>query len=117
MTKAIYDEDIDSLFLSNKKKTEKVKGSAVVGDFVIDFTTKEKIVGIEIRKVSDFLKPVGITKEMLSEIESSQLKVNDKNPSRIVMWIELKIPKIKEPIKVPVTLPLSQGQRAEAAIA
>ena len=104
-TTIIYDSDVDSLFLSNKKKNEKVKGSAIAGDFIIDFTTKRKVVGLEIKKASEFFKPLNITRNMLLNIRSAALEVDDRNPYRIVVWVLLGLPKRKEEIKVPVTIP------------
>lgn len=69
-----YDELRDSLLFSKKKKNDLVKGSATVGDLVLDFTQEGKVVGLEIRQVTEFFKTMGVDGNP-SEIESAFMHV------------------------------------------
>ena len=72
-----YNELNDSLFISRKKKDDKVYGSAKVGDFVFDFTKENKLVNVEIRNVTtNLLKNFGINPASINKVE---LLVNQKH--------------------------------------
>ena len=48
-----YDDISDSLFISRKEPTDKVNGSAEIGNLVIDFTSRGKIVNVEFKGISE----------------------------------------------------------------
>jgi len=54
-----YDEDSDSLIVSCIEENEKVKKNFMFDDFVVSTTGRGKIVSLEIREFSDFLKEMG----------------------------------------------------------
>ena len=55
-----YDEDSDSLIISAREDNERVKTNFVLGDFIISLTGGGKVVSLEIREFSNFLKEYGI---------------------------------------------------------
>ena len=95
-----YDDNRDSLFISIKKKNERVQGSAKLGELALDFTREGRIVGIEIIHVSDFLKKFDIDAESMKKIEEAELAVSYRRDS-IAIWVYLKI-KGKKETKFPI---------------
>ncbi len=74
--KVSYDYENDILYLFTG---EKVKDSLQIDNFVIDFSHKDKIVGIEIFEASKVLSGISefrITKKMLKEyLKEARLKI------------------------------------------
>jgi uncharacterized protein YuzE len=66
-----YDEDAD--IFNIHRKDVKVKGSAELGDFTVDFDSKGQVVGLEIMYASEFLENVNISKSQLINIKSANL--------------------------------------------
>jgi len=54
-----YDEDSDSLIVSCIEENEKVKKNFMFDDFIVSTTGRGKIVSLEIREFSDFLREMG----------------------------------------------------------
>jgi hypothetical protein len=62
-----YDEDTDSLIISSIEDNEKVKKNFTFDDFIISTTGKGKIVSLEIREFSNFIKEMGIDINKIKE--------------------------------------------------
>ena len=79
-----YDKKNDDLFLYHP--TSKSTGSVEIGDLVLDFNNKKKLVGIQISKASNFLKEL-ITEKNISDILKSlqECKVEIKNKNNILI--------------------------------
>lgn len=69
----MYDEDFDRLFISSKKPDDKVYGSVRVLNSTLDFTTDNKIVNVEIRKVSEYIKELGLDPIILKNIIEAEI--------------------------------------------
>jgi len=69
----MYDDFSDRLFISCKKADEKVIGSIRTLNVNIDFGSDNKILNIELKKASDFLKFLGIKPKILNELKEANL--------------------------------------------
>ena len=109
--KFIYDDFLDSLFISSKKEKDKVQGSAKLGDLVFDFTNEGKIVNVEIRHFSAFFKK--LTNKKPPNIKDASLTVDCKRDS-VVIWITVRF-KNKEEQKIPVYISTQIAPKIAAA--
>ena len=99
-----YDHMDDSLIISKKAPEEKVKQNFMFGDLILSLTNSGKIVGLEVRDVSNFLKEMGIDNSILNDIQKVSLNITEDRGMILVNFILQA--KNKEQI-VPVTrLPL-----------
>ncbi|NCN51967.1 hypothetical protein GW931_03070 [archaeon] len=62
-----YDENLDSLIVSSIEENEKVKNNFSFDDFVISTTRRGKVVSLEIREFSEFLKEMGFNLENIKK--------------------------------------------------
>ncbi|MBU0906636.1 MAG: hypothetical protein KKD18_02890 [Nanoarchaeota archaeon] len=74
-SKFYYDADADDMIISNKLNDERVKKNYLFDDFVISVTGSGKIVGLEIRNVSNFLKDSGLDADTLKSIKEVELTI------------------------------------------
>ena len=76
-------------------------------DFVISMTGKGKIVGLEIRSVSNFLEEAGYNPEILNSIKDTNLVVIPKRDTVFIGFtLEASNPKFAQ--KIPIThIPIS----------
>jgi uncharacterized protein YuzE len=98
--KADFDEKEDLLFIYNPKK--KSKGSAELGELIIDFGIDGGIAGLEIFEASKYLSELTgrkISIEQLKEVENAGMTVNEKKGTLII-----KIILAIENEKVPATI-------------
>lgn len=93
-----YDDVADSILVFAKKPDEQVKGSATVANLVLDFTKDGKVVGLEIRKATEFLNTLGIEKTP-SDIRSASLEVQYRGDG-FVIFVKLKFEDSEQ--KVPI---------------
>jgi uncharacterized protein YuzE len=77
-----YDENNDDLFL--KRGSDKYEASMEIGDFIVDFSKNDKIVGIEIINAS---KNFGVAKALLKSVKSASLAVTQRNQAMMVTAI------------------------------
>lgn len=112
LVKFDYDDLTDSLIISKKKKTDKVKGSVKISNIILDLTKLGKVVGIEIQKFSNFLKEFNI-KGKISELVEADISVKY-NPDSIVVWFYVKF-KNKEERRMPIFVSTERPQIAEIA--
>jgi len=73
----MYDPDLDSIMIFNKiNDDEKVYGSVKILNLIFDLTTKNRIANIEIKNVSDYLKSIEKNPEILNNLKSARINVN-----------------------------------------
>ena len=70
-----YDEFSDSLLVSNKAENERVRKNFMFGDFIISLTGNGKIVGLEIRDISNLFHEYGFDPNILNNIKDVELIV------------------------------------------
>lgn len=98
-----YDYKENILYVNKGKR---VKDSLQIGNFVIDFSFKDKVVGIEIMEASksiSFLSGVRITKKDLKNIEHAE--VNMKEGKGIIYVILLISFEGKKEVRNPLVIP------------
>ena len=102
-----YDEESDSLFLY--KEGETVRGSAEIGDFVLDFASNSrKVVGLEIINATENLRKAlsdKITKDVLKNMRGAMLRTEIKQNTLYVIYgiaSVIKHRKIEEKSMLPV---------------
>ncbi len=86
-TRFSFDKLDDSLIISNKEDKERVKNNFMIDNFVISLTGSGKIVGLEIREVSSFLKEIGMDISLLENIDRVSLIVTPKRDSIFIGFI------------------------------
>lgn len=109
--KFAYDNITDSILVFTRKPNEQVKGSATVANLVLDFTKDNKIVGLEIRKATEFFKALGI-KEPPNTIQSATLEVNYRRDGFIII-VQLKF-EDQEERRLPIFISAESPQLAVA---
>lgn len=77
-TRTYYDKDYDSLILSQKEANERVKKNFMFDDVIISLTGSGKIVSIEIRDVSNFLKELGFNPKILDSMTDAIIDIKPK---------------------------------------
>lgn len=105
-----YDELTDSILVFSKRTKDQIKGSATVSNLVLDFTKDGKVVGLEIKKATPFLKAMGFPKK-ISDIDSADLRMNQTRDG-FVLIVELKFGKQSQ--KLPLFVPTETLQLAIA---
>jgi hypothetical protein len=98
-----YDDFSDRLMISNKKPEERVIGSARLLNATLDFTSSDKIVNIEIRNISDYLKSIEIDTSILKELISAEIKYKQYHDGYMI-YIILSSPSKTE--KIPFNVPM-----------
>jgi uncharacterized protein YuzE len=99
-----YDAYNDIFFISNG---EKVKASLDIGDFVLDVSHNNLICGLEIMDASENL---GVSKEVLSNIQSMKMSVTYKTNHVYVLLI-IVFKKDGKEVNVPIPLTLNLGHK------
>jgi len=99
-----YDADNDILSISNG---EKVKASLDIGDFVLDVSHKNLISGIEIMDASENL---GISKEVLKDIQSIKMAVTYKT-NNVYVLLMIVFKKEGREVNIPIPLTLDLGHK------
>ena len=83
-----YDEYSDSLIVSNRNEEDSVEDNFEFGDIVFSLARNGKILGVEIRGVSNFLESCDINSDILKNLRNAKLKVI---PKRGIIFLVLKI--------------------------
>lgn len=109
--KFAYDDVTDSVLIFAKKPNEQVKGSATIGNLVLDFTKDGKLVGLEIRKATEFLKAMGIEKDP-SQIEDAKLSITYRHDGFMII-VQIKFTDNEEQ-KLPIFVSSESPQVATA---
>jgi hypothetical protein len=69
----MYDDFSDRLMISCKKNSDNIIGSVRILNLVLDFTTNNKIVNIELKKASDYLKSLKINPSILNNLVRAEI--------------------------------------------
>lgn len=101
-----YDDILDSVLIFKKKTNERIKGSATIGNLVLDFTKEGQVVGLEIRKASEFFKTMGF-RESADKIKTADFQVESQH-NGLILFLQLKLEKQaqKLPLFVSIEQPL-----------
>ena len=104
--KVDYDDENDILYLFTG---EKASDSLEIDNFVIDFSSDNKIVGVEIMNATEMLSKLSqiiIPKDSLSRIESAAMNIyHGRELLYILLAIRLPINNRIEEIRIPVPAP------------
>ncbi len=108
-----YDEENDILFLYSG---EKAKDSLQIDEFVIDFSSENKIVAIEIFNASKILSKlleIDVTKGALSGMERAAMSIHQ-GKELIYIMLSLRLPVNHEivDLKIPVAAPAAVAASA-----
>jgi len=68
-----YDDFSDRLLISCKKDSDTIYGSARVLNLTITFTTNKKVVGIELKNASKYLKSLRINPDILNRLTGAEM--------------------------------------------
>ena len=82
-----YDDFSDRLFISCRSENEEVYGSVRVLNLIIDFTTENKAVGVEIMQASKYLESLGINPEILDRLTNVELVFNQRRDGYLIYFI------------------------------
>jgi uncharacterized protein YuzE len=104
-----YDKEYDILFLHKGfAKDEKFGTNIDIGDFILDVSTKKRIVGIEIHDASKFFKDFNIEKSVLNNIVDANFHAQTRvNAIMISMTLKAKEKENIAKIRVPLTSAIS----------
>ena len=82
-----YDDFSDRLFISCRNENEKVYGSVRVLNLTIDFTTENRVVGVEIVQASKYLEFLGINPEILNKLTNAEFICEQKRDGYLIYFI------------------------------
>src|SRR3989338_8080559 len=82
-----YDDFSDRLFVSCRRDDEKVHGSVRVLNLIIDFTTENKVAGVEIMQASKYLESLGINPDILDKLTNVEMAFNQKRDGYLIYFI------------------------------
>ena len=102
----MYDKNFDRLVISNKKSDDKIYGSVRILNTTLDFTTDNRIVNVEIKRVSDYLEELGLDPSILNELKDAQLICKQYRDGYMIYFILKKKKGIVE--RVPFNVPMKQ---------
>lgn len=94
-----YDEISDSLIVSRKQPGEKCHGGVELGNLIIDFTSKGKIINVEIQNISKFLQTININPEILTNLDDVDLVVQ-REKGAAAIFILLQGPELKQTVSL-----------------
>jgi len=83
----LYDDFSDRLMISNKKDSDKIIGSVAILNLIIDFNSEHKIVNIELKKASDYLKSLKINPAILNKLTSAEIVSKQCRDGYIIYFI------------------------------
>ena len=102
-----YDSEFDLAYFSRvSAKGTKAEHSIDIGDFIIDISNRNRVIGLE---VLDASKNLGMTKKQLSSVENTSIVVKY-TPSSVVISLTLKIKNVEKEFRIPLVVDLMQGR-------
>ncbi|HLD83889.1 MAG TPA: DUF2283 domain-containing protein [archaeon] len=102
-----YDKENDTLFLHKGfEDGEKFKANIDLGELILDVSTKERVVGIQIFSASYFFKEFDIEKSILENISDATFKVR-MTPHGVIIGFVIKATTIKNEIPAKIVVPLT----------
>jgi hypothetical protein len=97
------------ILITWKEKILIMKGSAEIGNLILDFTSDGKIVNVEFQNISEYLKMMNVNPQILNKLTEVNLIIQ-KQKGAISLFAVLKTPTLKQPVPlaiVPVTKQLA----------
>jgi len=79
----MYDENLDRLMVSCKRQDDVIYGSVRVLNAVLDFTTDNRIVNVEIRGISEYLSSLGLDVNILNNLQEAKLHISPKESGTV----------------------------------
>jgi hypothetical protein len=102
----MYDKDLDRIMIFNEiREDEKVYGSVKILNLVLDLTTKNRIANIEIANVSDYLKSIGKNPEILDNLKSAKIFIQQVRGGFMIQIVLAGENRIE---KIPYTIPTEE---------
>lgn len=83
----MYDDFSDRLLISCKQEDEVVLGSARVLNLIITFTTKNKVVGIELKNASKYLESLKIDPSILDGLTDAEMVFQQQRDGYLIYFI------------------------------
>lgn len=103
-----YDKENDILSIHKVLQSdEKFKENIDTGQFILDMSTKGRVIGIEVMDASSFFKEVNITSEKLENISSADFRAKI-GPNGIILGVVFKGKNIEQKIPAMIAIPLHQ---------
>ena len=99
-----YDSENDIFYISNG---DKVKASLDIGDFILDVSHNNLICGLEIMDASENL---GLSKEVLSNIQNMKMSVTYKT-NHVYVLLMITFKKEDKEVNIPIPLTISLGHK------
>ncbi len=69
----MYDDFSDRLMISSKKKVGNVKGSIRILNLILDISSDNKVINVEMRKAGDYLKSLGLSPKILDSLTDAEV--------------------------------------------
>jgi len=102
----MYNENLDRLMIFSKlRDDEKVYGSVRILNLVLDITTKNRIVNIEIRGVSNYLNSIEKNPDILKTIRDTKINVSQVRGGFVIQIVLIGENNIE---KIPYTIPTEE---------
>lgn len=98
----MYDDFSDRLLISCKKPEDKITGSIRFLNTTLDFTGKNKIANIEIKKASDYLKSLEFNPKILEKLTDAKIMFKTCRDGYLVYFI---LKHGKEVERIPFNIP------------
>lgn len=82
-----YDDFSDRLLISCKRKEDKIYGSARVLNLILTFTTNKKVVGIELKNASKYLKSLKIDPTILNHLTEAEITFQQQRDGYLIYFL------------------------------
>jgi len=83
----MYDDFSDRLLISCKKSGEKVTGSIKFLNLNIDIGSTNKILNVELKKASNFLKSLKVNPDILNNLKEANLIINTCRDGYLIYFV------------------------------
>lgn len=94
-------DNLNDLFYVYKENSS-VYANVVIGDFHVEFSKEEQVVGIEILNASDLLEEYDVSKDMLENIKKVEIKIVNKDNSLLIFLMIASLADVEK--AVPITM-------------
>ena len=97
-----YSEYSDILHIH--KDGQITKGSVEIGDFAIDFGSKDEVVGIGIEHASEFFANLDINGDSLKILKNAGFIIDKRNLHCQIIFIKLEFPNAVKKVPIPLSV-------------
>lgn len=101
----MYDGFSDRLMISCRREEEIIAGSAKFMNLTLDFTTENRVVGVEVRGISKMLESLEINPEILENLTGAELVFRQVRGGYLIYFL---LKAGKEIVRVPYNLPVEK---------